>query len=176
MLFLARYLISMIIVFMVALPVFPFSQESAAYGEIAASIRQRDLPTAFALMHSFAVSYPHSRHLEKVIFSMGEYYYHDGAYYDARQSFDRFLKDHPDSKARLFAMAYLYEIAKIKGSPQDVERLAREIITFMNVSLLFRDYKSYGFTSFLQKRYKAVYFIDKVEFYIGDELFTSLAY
>jgi len=152
------------------------SQESLRYREILAAVEHKDIDGAFVLMYSFRNSYPASRFTEKILFSLGEYYFRQGNYYDARAVFTQFLKTYPGSRAELFAMAYMLEIAKIRGTAQEVEDFSRDIVTFMKVSLLFREYKTYEFVSFLRKKYKAVYFIDKVEFYIDDELFTSLAY
>ncbi|UCC94883.1 MAG: hypothetical protein JSW40_08745 [Candidatus Omnitrophota bacterium] len=114
---------------------------------------------------------------EKALFGVGEYYFSVAAHYDAASSFIRFNEEYPQSKARLFALAYIFEIARSNEREDLQKHLEREILTFKQLSLLFADYKEYVYVSPLfSKEYKAVHFIDRIEFYIDGELFTKVPY
>jgi hypothetical protein len=114
--------------------------------------------------------------MDKALFALGEYYFFEGDYYDAELTFKHFVHDYHKAHGYLFAMAYLREIARLKGLDNEAAAFNKDIISFMQVSLLFRDYKIYKYISPMHIRYKAVYFIDKVEFYKDDKQFTILSY
>ena len=108
------------------------------------------------------------------MFGIGEYYFLQSDYGDARRILDMFIEKFPGSKARIFAMAYLLEIDRRLG--RDVLPMEKDIVSFMKVTLLFRDYKIYRFNSVLRNKYKVIYFIDNVQFYVNEKLFCQVSY
>jgi len=155
---------------------FSFSEEGRLYSDAISAAKQKDYDIAFANLHTLVNTFPHTKLMDRALFALGEYYFSEGDYYDAEHIFKHFAHDYPKSRGYLFAMAYLREIARLKGLDSEAAEFNKDIISFMQVSLLFRDYKTYKYISPMHKRYKAVYFIDKVEFYRDDKQFSVLSY
>ena len=120
--------------------------------------------------------FPTSRFVEPALFTIGEYYFSIAAYYDAGQAFTKHINDYPESKAKLFSLVYLLKLAEIEGNESLVKDLKKEIIVFFQLSFLFRDFKEYQYRSPSYRRYKAVYYIDRVEFYIDGKQFAQILY
>lgn len=131
---------------------------------------------AFLYFSSLLDKCPDSKLAEKALFGTAEYYYLIGDYTDASQSFTQFISKYPDSRARLFALVYLLKICQAKEKEDFVKKLRKEIITFKQQSFLFRVFKKYQYRSPLYKHHKAIYYIDKVEFYIDEKLFTKILF
>jgi len=140
------------------------------------SIEKEQLDFAFLDLHSLVSLYPESKHYESSLFSLGEYYYNIEAYHSALKSFNEILKIDPESKARIFIKMYLMKIAKNKGDSDRVNELKKEIVAHEQLSLLFRDFKEYSYVSAFMREYKAVYYIDKIEFFIDEKLFSEIYY
>lgn len=134
--------------------------------------------SAFAFMsfRSLLENFPDSSYRQEALFANAEYYFLIGAFTDARPAFIRFLSEYPDSKARPFVLLYLSKIAEAQGEPALAESLRQEIITSQQLVLLFRDYKQFQYLSPLNRRHKAVHFIDRIEFYIDNEFFAQISY
>ena len=66
----------------------------------------------FALMEFRSVirDFPKSPLARKSVFAIAEYYYDNKMYYDAIKDFTGYVKSYPDSKANVFAKAYLLKI------------------------------------------------------------------
>ncbi|MDP8253026.1 MAG: hypothetical protein P9X27_01325 [Candidatus Kaelpia aquatica] len=140
------------------------------------SIKKGWLDFAFSDLHFLVALYPESKHYESSLFALGEYYYNIEAYHDALKNFNEILKINSESKAKIFIKAYLVEITKKRGDSDEVNKLKKEIVTSKQLSLLFRDFKEYSYVSVLEKEYKAVYYIDKIEFFIDEKLFSEIYY
>ncbi len=140
------------------------------------SIKKGQLDFAFSDLHFLVSLYPDSKHYESALFSLGEYYYDVGDYYNALKRFNEILCINPESEAKIFIKLYLMEIAKNTGKADRVNALKKEIVANEQLSLLFRDFKEYIYKSTLMRDYKAIYYIDKIEFYIDEKLFSTLFY
>ena len=138
--------------------------------------KKKDLAYAFMSFRSLLENFPHSRRTQEALFATAEYYFMIGAYSDARPALIRLITDYPESKARPFALLYLSKIARFQGEEALAESLQQEIITSQQLVLLFRDFKKFQYLSPLHRKHKAVHFIDRIEFYIDDELFAQLSY
>lgn len=155
--------------------VYPIEGRSLYYkGLHAARIGNKDV--AFMDFKAFLKGFPESKMAKNALFSTGEYYFSISDYRDAAESFVRFIKLYPEAKAKLFALVYLHEIAKSQGNQELVEKISKEIITFKQLRLLFSEFEEYVYWSVFSNQYKAVFFIDKVEIYINEELFKELSY
>ena len=73
-------------------------------------------------------------------------------------------------------MAYLLELFRQIEKKDLAEKLTKDIVTFQQVSLLFRNFKEYKYLSSFYKKYKAAHFIDRIEFYIDGKIFTKVFY
>ncbi|MFH0827190.1 MAG: outer membrane protein assembly factor BamD [Candidatus Omnitrophota bacterium] len=138
--------------------------------------KSKDWAFAFMSFRSLLENHPHSPHAQEALFANAEYYFLIGAFTNARPAFIRFLTEYPGSKARPFALLYLSKIAEAQRQPDLAESLDQEIITSQQLVLLFRDYKQFEYLSPLQRKHKAIHFIDRIEFYIDDELFAQISY
>jgi len=146
------------------------------YEEGIRAAKSGNLDKAFMSFRALIREHPKSKLKEKALFGLGEYYFHIVDYYDASLMFTRLINDYPNSKSRIFCLAYLLEIAKKQQNQDLIEKLEKHILTFQQHSFIFRDYKEYVYSSPFSKKYKAVYFIDKIEFYVDGELFTTIRY
>ena len=121
-------------------------------------------------------AFPESKYRENCLFAMGEYYFSISDYRDAASSFNKFINDYPKAKAKPFALAYLFKIAKREKNEKLQKELKHAIVSMQQLSLLFRDAKEHKYTSPLSKTYKVTYCIDKVEFHINGKLLTQISY
>jgi len=174
----ARYIIvlAFVLPFLVVSKIaYPVEGRSLYYEGLHAA-RFGDKDIAFMDFKEFLKDFPDSKLAKNALFSIGEYYFSIFDYRDAAKSFGRFIELYPESKAKLFALVYLHEIAKKGGNQELVEKISKEIITSKQLRLLFSDFKEYIYWSAFSNQYKAVFFIDKVEIYINEKLFTELSY
>lgn len=135
-----------------------------------------ELDFAFMRFRSYLEGDNGSRHREEALFAVGEYYFWKAAYHDASATFLKLLDEYPDSKSRLFVLMYLLKIAEKTQQETAMKEIRNEIISFKQLILLFKDFKKYEFESPLGKRHKAIYYIDKVEFFVDGELFAKITY
>ncbi|MCG8431518.1 MAG: hypothetical protein MJA29_10145 [Candidatus Omnitrophica bacterium] len=162
-------------VLLAPLPVKAFKSEKDFFqGEQAA--RRGDIDGAFMHFRSVVMGEAEQLYYGQALFAVGEYYYLKGVYTEAVKSFTQFVKNDPRSEARIFALAYLMKIAEFQERDSLAEILRHQIATFRQVSLLFRDSREFEYLSCLQRNLKVVYYIDKVEFYVNEELFTRIPY
>ncbi len=134
------------------------------------------IDAAFMHFRSLLTEYPHSKYEERALFAMGEYYFRAADYRDAAQMLTSLLEGYPDSEGRLFALAYLLKIAERAGEEALAQKLKNEIVTLRQHSFLFRNFKEYKYLSPLSRKYRALYYIDKIEFYVDGELFAQISY
>lgn len=150
--------------------------DSWLYSEAVKEANQGNYEFAFLHLHSLARSYPESKYLEDALFTIGEHHFTGNNSSGAVEAFSQLLEKFPDSKSTLFSLAYLLKVAQARKSEKLAADLEKTILTFHKISLVFRDSKEFTYKSAFQNRYKAVYFIDKVEIYKNDELFTQVLY
>ena len=132
----------------------------------------------FAFMQYAAIlrDYPESRHAESAWFGTGEYHFLTKDYQQAKAAFESLLNQCPDSAGKLFALAYLWKIAVLQMDEAAAKNFEREMITYRQVSLVFRDRKEYRYISPLNNIFKAAIHIDKIEIYLEGELFAKIFY
>ena len=148
--------------------------EKAIYQEGVRAAKAGDIDFAFMDFHELLRHSASSKYYPQALFSVGEYYYWHGNRRDAEMIFTDFIEKFPDSEAFPFAMVYLLQFWKDSPDEEFAYELKKKIIKFKQLSLLFSEFKEYSFTSSMNYNYRAVYFIDRVEFYINDELFERI--
>lgn len=144
-------------------------------GVLAAENGQPD----FAFMHFHTLlkySSFSSKYFPVALFAAGEYYFLIGDYDDAQNSFTQFSKKFPKAKALPFALAYLWKISKEQNKNQTPIDLKKQMINYKQLALIFSEFQEYNYRSGLGKRYKALYFIDRAEFYIDEQLFVKIQF
>ncbi|MFH1458835.1 MAG: outer membrane protein assembly factor BamD [Candidatus Omnitrophota bacterium] len=143
------------------------------YNSAQEAMAQGDRDFAFMHFRSLLRFSPNSRYYKKALFATGEYYFTNGDYYDAEKIFSQLIESYPENEALPFAIMYLLKIDQLYNQEQ-ASNLKKQVIQFKQLSLLFSEFKEYSYTSPLNYKYKAIYFIDRVEFYINGELFEEI--
>jgi outer membrane protein assembly factor BamD (BamD/ComL family) len=152
------------------------AEDSVLYKQAVVAARQGEINLAFINFYRIINLYPESPFFDEALFGAGEYYFSVHGYSDAAEMFSSYVYKYPHSKIKLFALVYLFKMATAEDNEDIAKRLKKEIVTFQQLSFIFRDSKIFSYHSPLGKRYKAVYFIDKVEFYIDEVLFAEVRY
>ena len=129
---------------------------------------------AFMCFRSIINSSSRSKFYKEALFSTGEYYYSMGDYRNADRSFSSFLDTYPKDEAFPFAIAYMLRIDEQMQISKTTEGLRKKLITFKQLSLLFSEFKELTYKSPLNLHYKAIYFIDRIEMYINEDLFEKI--
>jgi outer membrane protein assembly factor BamD (BamD/ComL family) len=172
-----KHIISIIVFLIILYPLTGYSTEDAClYRDGIKAMRNGDIDTAFMNFHLLLNTNPNSSFAHDCLLALGDYYFSNNAHSDACHIFEQFMDQFPESEAKIFVFAYLLEIAAREKNEELIKNLKKEIITFMQISLLFRDFKEYKYSPSYSKNYKAVYFIDKIEFYVDEVLFTKIYY
>ena len=114
--------------------------------------------------------------VERLIPGYGEYYFLLPDYDQSASAFQTFVQEFPDSNGKLFAWVHLLKIAQIQKDEALTKNLEKEIINFKQLSLVFRDFQEYRYQSSLGRKYRAVFQIDKIEFYVQGEMFAQIRY
>lgn len=100
-------------------------------------------------------------------------------YNDAIMNFTGYVKNNPDSKANIFAKAYLLKIIEdIKDPTQEEQKLFDDIqkdFFSRPLFLLFREYKETSYKSPLRNKFKIRYYIDNIEVYRNGQLFIKIS-
>jgi outer membrane protein assembly factor BamD (BamD/ComL family) len=150
-------------------------EEDALYAKAIQAARSGRIDFAFMYYNQLDRDYPRSRYREQVLLARGEYFYELPAYIQAREAFEKLLEEYPQSPGKLFILVYLYKIAEADGKTDLIENLKKEILTFRQVGLVFEETKEYKYPSPFYRNFRAVFYIDKVEFYRGGELFATVS-
>jgi TolA-binding protein len=170
-------IIFVLIILALSLSSLVFAQEEAwLYSNAIDQFKAGNNEFAFLDLFSLVRTYPESKYLENSLFAIGEYHYADRNYADAADAFAQLLEKFPDSQSTVFAMAYLLKIAQKRNAGEITVNLEKAIATFHKLSLVFRNSKAFTYRSASLKKYKADYYIDKVEFYKDGELFAQVSY
>ena len=174
----ARYVIIFAFAFLISLPIdsaYPQRGRGLYYKGVEAA-RFGDKDFAFMYFRMFLRRQLKSEAASGALFSLGEYYFGVSDYRDATKAFSQFITSYPTSEAKLFALAYLLEVARNKGDQDLAAELTKEIVASKQLSLLFSEFKEHTYISSFSREYKAIFFIDKVEIYIDEEFFSKISY
>jgi len=151
-------------------------QASALYSTARAAARMEEYDAAFLSFRDLLENYPESRYASRSLFAVGEYYFLNGNYREAAPIFLELVNDDPEAKNAVFCLAYLLKIAQNNEDQELIAKLEHAIVTFHQLSLVFRESKQFSYRSSLSRRHKVIYYIDKVEFYVNGELFAQISY
>ncbi len=131
---------------------------------------------AFTQYSKLLRNYPTSKFRDQALFAIGEYYFKNFGFKQAAEAFQTFIDEYPDSDERLYALAYLLNIAKKDSNESFAQSLEKQIIDLQQVSFVFRNSKEIAYRSPLYQNYKAIVHIDKIELYVEGELFAKVSY
>lgn len=150
--------------------------EGQLYSKAVREARSGNRDAAFMYFRALLADHPDSKYTEKALFATGEYYFSVNDNSDAFRAFTRYIDDYPDSQATAFALMYLLKIAEQQRQESFSKDIEMMIVTLKRLSFLFRESKEYRYQSPLCRKYRAVYYIDKVEFFIDGEFFAKISY
>lgn len=150
--------------------------DAELYHQVQSSVQRGNLDFAFMQMRNILRDYPSSRYRGKAIFGMGEYHFLIPQYPQAEAMFNQYLDNFSDSEGTLFALCLLHQIAAFKKDAAKAAELKDRIIKYKQVSLIFREYQEYKFVSPLNRTYRAVFHIDRIDFFVGDEPLATISY
>ena len=117
---------------------------------------------------------PKESYKRKALFAIAEYYYQIADHKSSENYFKEYLKVSKDENGRLFAYVYLMKLAKIEKNESLILGIEEEIKLVKRNSFIFDNTKEYLFESPLNRNHKAVYYIDKIEFYVEKENIASI--
>ena len=152
------------------------SEDRELYDHAVRSAKSGDKDFAFMYYTQILRDYPKSQITESVLFAQAEYYAFLPDYKQASALFNRFIREYPNSKTKLFVLGHLLRIAEIQKDPQRIQELKKEITTFKQVSFVFRDFKEFKYISPCSGKYSAIFRIDTVEFFLEGELFAKVSF
>jgi len=170
------FFFTLIFIFCLFLKSTSAAQDKKIYLDALKKARSGDLNFAFMDLSTLLERYPDSEYREETLFAVGEYYYLIRDYKDSASIFIRFINEYPQSKAKPFALVYLLKIAESQQEDEFIKGLEKYVMGIRQSIFLFKDFKEYEYVSSLLREHKAVYYIDKVEFYIQGELFAKISY
>jgi outer membrane protein assembly factor BamD (BamD/ComL family) len=154
-----------------------YSQDAGdSYAEAKELLKTGDFDLAFMHFRSLSMEHPDSKYAKNALFAAGEYHFLVKNYTVARNRFLKFIEAYPESKAKLFALAYLLNIAKKYNQPAVISKLEKEIVSRKQMVFLFKNFKEYSYASPFKRKLKVVYTIDKMNFYIDGEPLAEISY
>ncbi len=152
-----------------------FAQSDTSFYKTAKNaVKAGDNDYAFMCFRSIVESTKKSKYYKEALFATGEYYYSLGDYRSAEEAFSNFIDSYAQDQALPFAVIYLLKISNQMYISKTQEDLRKQIITFKQLSLLFREFKECSYISPMNLHYKAIYFIDCIEIYINEGLFEKI--
>ena len=163
----------MVVTFVGAAPAY---DDKTLYLRALTAARRGDTDFAYMDYRFLLREYPNTKYKDKALLAQAEYTYMVPDYTNAVLMLQAYLAQYPKSDARLFVLAYLYQIAQAEKNDELGEQYRKAIIDCKQVSLVFRDRKEYKFQSPLGRKLKAVFAIDSIEFSANGELLTKISY
>ena len=131
---------------------------------------------AYMQFRDIIYNFPNSAHREEALFATGEYYAAIPDHLETQRIFTQFLTEYPDSKSKIFALAFLYKIAEADQDEETMEKLKTEIIAIQRVGFVFRNSKELKYLSPCNNHYRAVIQIDKILIEKEGEALVELSY
>lgn len=131
---------------------------------------------AFMQFNNLLRNFPDSKYRQRALFATGEYYFELFGFDEAVQAFETYIAENPDSQEKLYALAYLLNIAKQNNNESITQELEKKIVNLQKVSFVFREQKEIAYLSPLNKNYKAVIHIDNIECFVEGELLAQVSF
>lgn len=140
------------------------------------SAKQGENDFAFMDFQTIRDDYPQSRYFLTSEFAQGEYFFLQNNLQMASDEFKNFYAKYPQHEEALIALAYLYKIAKLQHSPDEMKAYRNKVAAFHQFTFIFNDKKFYKFVSGFQRKHTLVCYINKVELYVNGQLFTEVPF
>lgn len=156
-----------------------YSQDAKAqYRQAIQFLKEKKYDFAFMAFRAIIRDFPESEYAQKSMFAVGEYFYSQRAYYEALESFAKYIRNYPDSDGAIFAKAHLLKI--MQGIERPTEKM-KEIIDNIKMNffskslfLLFCEYKEVSYKSAFQNEFTIRYYIDMIEVRRNGKVFIKI--
>jgi hypothetical protein len=152
------------------------SEADLEWNEAVGFAKQEEDDFAFMDFQTILNDCPNSRYCLAAEFAQGEYYFLQNNLPMASDTFQDFYARYPQHEEALIALAYLFQIAKIQRSPDDMKKYRDKAASFRQLTFIFNDEKVFKFLSGFQRKHKLVCYIDKVDLYVNGKLFTEIPF
>lgn len=136
--------------------------------------RTGQLDAAFMNYRFLLINDPDFKLRHLALFANGEYNFLMSSYAEATSLFKDYLETKTDDQSKLFALAYLYKMAEIKKEKDLFQKWQKQIVALKQHLFLFQEAKEYLYQSPLLRAHRAVFSIDKIEFFIEGDLFAQI--
>ncbi len=131
---------------------------------------------AYMQFHEVVRNYPQSHFREDSLFAMGEYFFTESNFDETQRIFSQFMEEYPNSKLRIFALAYLYEIAQEREDEELTEKFKAQTVSAQQIALVFRNAKEYRYRSPMLTRFRALIEINKITIFRDGEILAEISY
>ncbi len=152
------------------------AEDGIVWEEAVQMAKRGDADFAFMYFRILAHDYPDSRRAVDAQFALGEYYFLQGNFAVAAQEFGDFCARYPKRKETLAALGYLYQMARMQGQTDAMKKYRDRVVASHQVILIFDEKQSFQFLSGFQRRHKVAFYIDKIEVWIDDKLFSEIPF
>lgn len=163
----------MVLVFSVESSVFA-ADMTKIYKKAEKDAKKGHIDFAFMGYRKVLSSNPKESYKQKALFAIAEYYYQMLDCKNSTKYFKEYLKVSNDDNGKLFAFVYLMKLAMLENNGALIANLEDEIKLVKRNSFIFDNTKEYRFASPLNREHRAVYYIDKIEFYVERENIASI--
>ena len=149
--------------------------DTELFSKASKAVQRGEIDFAFMQYRSIVSNYPNSRYHNDALFANAEYYFLKSNFREADYYFKIYLKQEMDPNGKLFALAYRLRIARIYNKAALIEDLEQQIISLRQQAFVFEKFKEYAYQSPFNRQHKAVYSINKIEFYVNDQIFEAVS-
>jgi tetratricopeptide (TPR) repeat protein len=167
-------LVLLILLLSVNLNAYCQDQARAAYLKAVSDAVDGKPDFAFINFSAIVENYPDSKYYSRALFSIGEYYFQSKDYVKAKYFFTKILACHPIFQEKIFTLAYLLKISRQSLDSDVSKKISMEIVKLNPIGLVFKESKEYSYRSGMNKKYSAVYFIDRIEIKADKEEFEKI--
>ena len=159
-----------------SVPVTNAADADILWGKAVELAKQGQMDLAFINFRMLVDVYPDFPKTPTAQLDLGEYYFLQNNYPLAAQEFQNFSTKYPKRQESLIALSYLYKIAQINGQKQSMQEHQKRIVASHQAVFIFKDSKSLEYVSGFQRKYKLVFYIDKLEVFANGKLFVTVPY
>ena len=152
------------------------SEADLKWQEAVRSARHGEDDFAFMDFQAIAQDSPDSCWSLPAAFAVGEYYFLQDNLNMASDAFESFYAKYPRHEEALIALAYLFKIAQSQKNTNAIKEYHHRVASFQQLSFVFKENKTFMFLSGFGHKHKLVFYIDKIELYVDDKLFTQVRF
>ena len=164
-----------IIVLMLLIENFAYASNiTRIYKKAENAAKKGNIDFAFMNYRSILSSNSNSNYRQRALFAIGEYFYLMADKRNTQKYFNNYLEITTNLNGKLFACVYLLNIAKHCNDDVLTNKLENEIRIIKQNSFIFKEKKEYKYNSPLKRKHKAVYYIDKIEFFVEGEKLAKI--